>query len=82
MSSPKSALGGGFNVYATNMGLGYSRPQTSGDPAAAPHLRTRSRSPARVSVHGVEPLTANDPGSFAKHRLRRGLSCTDIHMLE
>lgn len=91
MSSPKSALGGGFNPHGSNPGLGYTKPRSGtgtpvlpGTPVTLPpHLiRQRSRSPGRVSVSGLEPLTANDPGSFARHRLRRGLSCTDVHLLE
>lgn len=92
MSSPKSVLGGGFNPYGSNPGLGYTKPRSGtsspalppGSPVTLPpHLiRQRSRSPGRVTMSGLEPLTANDPGSFARHRLRRGLSCTDVHLLE
>ena len=92
MSSPKSVLGGGFNPYSSNPGLGYTKPRSgTSSPATLPgttvslppHLiRQRSRSPGRVSIAGLEPLTANEPGSFARHRVRRGLSCTDVHQLE
>ena len=92
MSSPKSVLGGGFNPHGSNMGLGYTKPRSgTSSPATMPgttvplppHLiRQRSRSSGRVTMSGLEPLTSSETGSFARHRLRRGLSCTDVHLLE